>query len=205
MGNKRKHSDCAEHITKSVSRAVSRAPLSRLVKAGSPEQYKSTCKEDDAIIIARPPPLKKARVTKPGDDIDIVQPAERSMLTKSQGRQKLISAYLMKEKEVESEEKKKTAKMAAYFSFLHKVEKIVKKKDKTVKKKEEEPEEEKKIVTNTEEQGEKEKNIVLEKLCPLHPACPLCLVCWKESPLLTPVILYQGWKQRKGRKVETCL
>ena len=136
MGNKRKHSDCAEHITKSVSRAVSRAPLSRLVKAGSPEQYKSTCKEDDAIIIARPPPLKKARVTKPGDDIDIVQPAERSMLTKSQGRQKLISAYLMKEKEVESEEKKKTAKMAAYFSFLHKKEKIVKKKDRTVKKKE---------------------------------------------------------------------
>ena len=63
--------------------------------------------------------------------------------------------------------------MAADFSFLDKKEKIVKKKNRTVKKKEEEPEEEKKIVTNTEEQGEKEKNIVLENIVPPAPSVPI--------------------------------
>ena len=94
------------------------------------------------------------------------------MLTKSQGQQKLISAYLIKEKEVESEKKKKTVKMTAHFSFLDKKENIVKKKEKIVKKKEGEPEWEKKSVTNTEEQGEKENNIVLEKIVPTAASVP---------------------------------
>ena len=85
--------------------------LNRLVEAGDLQQDKSTVTEDDASAIARPPPLKKARVTKPGDERNIVKPPQKSMLTKCQGVQMSISAYLTKKKEVESEETKKEKKI----------------------------------------------------------------------------------------------
>ena len=120
--------------------------LDRLVEAGGQEQDKSTIKEDDATTIARPPPLKKARVTKPGDERNIVQPPEGSVLTKCQGVQMLISAFMMQMVKKKKEEPKKEEKI--------------------VKKTEVEAEKEKKIAKKTEVEAEKEKNIEPEKDMP---------------------------------------
>ena len=132
--------------------------LSRVIKEGGPEQdlgldqgleqNETTFKEEDATM-ARPPPLKKARVTKPRDGRNGEQLSERSMLSECQGGQRLISAYLTKKKAIKSEKKKTIVTMKV--NNLENKDKIVKRK---------------------EVEAEKEKNMMLEKIMPTVPTLP---------------------------------